>query len=103
MELTLLAVPNCPGAAALEELLAAVLADRPGVTVERREIGDVRAAAETGMSGSPTLLINGRDPFAVPGQAPSLSCRLYWDAAGRPAPAPSAEALRRALTAAAGG
>lgn len=97
VELTLLAVPGCPGAAALEELLPVVLADHPGITFERREIGDERAAAETGMCGSPTLLINGEDPFSVPGQAPSLSCRLYWDAAGRPGPAPSAEALRQAL------
>jgi hypothetical protein len=103
MELTLLAVPGCPGAAALEELLTVVLADHPGVTVHRREIGDERAAAETGMCGSPTLLINGKDSFAVPGQAPSLSCRLYWDAAGRPAPAPSAHALRDALAAAVAG
>jgi hypothetical protein len=101
VELMLLAVRDCPGAAALEELLAAALADHPGVIVHRREIGDERTAAETGMCGSPTLLINGRDPFAMPGQAPSLSCRLYRDAAGRPAPAPSAEALRRALAAAA--
>lgn len=101
MDLTLLAVPDCPGAAALGELLAVVLADHPGVAVVRREISDERAAAETGMCGSPTLLVNGKDPFAVPGQAPSLSCRLYWDAAGRPAPAPSADALRHVLAEAA--
>ena len=49
------------------------------------------------MAGSPTLLINGADPFAVPGQVPGLSCRLYRDAAGRLAGAPSLEDLRRAL------
>ena len=47
-----------------------------------------------------TLLVNGTDPFAAPGQAPSLSCRLYRDAEGRPGPAQSVEALRRALAAA---
>lgn len=49
------------------------------------------------MTGSPTLLIDGTDPFAVPGQAPGLSCRLYRDETGRLVRAPSVEDLRRAL------
>ena len=102
MELTLLTVPACPNAAAFEQRLAAVLAGHPGAVVHRREIADERAAAEAGMHGSPTLLINGADPFAQPGQPPSMSCRLYRDAEGRPGPAPSAEALRQVLAAAAG-
>lgn len=102
MELTLLTVPACPNAAAFEERLAAALEGHPGVVVHRREVGDEQTAAQAGMLGSPTLLINGVDPFAQAGQAPSLSCRLYRDAAGRPAPAPSVEALRHALAAASG-
>ena len=97
MELTLLTVPDCPHAAAFEERLAAALADRPGAVVRRRQFTDEREAAQAGMAGSPTLLVNGADPFAAPGQVPGLSCRLYRDAAGRPAPAPSEEDLRRAL------
>ena len=49
------------------------------------------------MHGSPTLLVDGTDPFAVPGQPPSLSCRLYRDAAGRMSGTPTVEALRRVL------
>jgi hypothetical protein len=49
------------------------------------------------MRGSPTLLINGVDLFGTPGQAPTLACRLYRDAAGGAARAPTIEALRRAL------
>jgi hypothetical protein len=97
LELTLLTVPDCPNAAAFEERLAAALAGCPHVIVRRREIADEPEAAEAGMCGSPTLLINGVDPFAVPGQAPGLACRLYRDAAGRIAAAPPVEALRRAL------
>jgi hypothetical protein len=100
MELTLLTVPACPNAAAFEERLAAAMAGYPGVVVHRREISDERAAAQAGMRGSPTLLINGADQFALPGQQPSLSCRVYRDAEGRPAPAPSAGALRQVLAAA---
>lgn len=97
MELTMLAVPDCPNAVALEERLAVVLADYPGAVVRRRNVADEREAAETGMAGSPTLLVNGTDPFAVPGQAPGLSCRLYRDAAGGLSGAPSVQELRRAL------
>jgi hypothetical protein len=97
MELTVLTVPGCPNAAVFEERLAAALAGYPGVVVRRRQVADEQEAAETGMAGSPTLLINGTDPFAAPGQAPALSCRLYRDAAGQLAGTPSVEDLRRAL------
>jgi hypothetical protein len=97
MELTLLTVPSCPNVAVFEERLAAALAGRPVVVVHRREVADEREAAHAGMCGSPTLLINGVDPFAAPGQVPGLSCRLYPDVTGRLAGAPPVEALRRAL------
>ena len=97
MELTLLTVPACPSAALFEERLAAAQADHPDVVVQRREIADEREAAEAGMRGSPTLLIDRVDPFAAPGQPPSLSCRLYRDASGRAGGAPPVAALRRVL------
>ena len=97
MELTLLTVPACPNAAAFEERLAVALAGHPGAVVHRREVADEREAAEAGMHGSPTLLIDGADPFAGPDDAPSLSCRLYRDAAGRTGGAPPVEALIQAL------
>jgi hypothetical protein len=97
MELTVLTIAACPNAAAFEERLAAVLAGHPDMVVHRREIADEREAAQADMHGSPTLLIDGVDPFAAPGQPPSLSCRLYRDATGRAEGAPSVEALRRAL------
>ncbi len=100
MEQTLLTVPACPNAAAFEERLAAALAGHPGTVIRRREITDEQQAATAGMHGSPTLLIDGTDPFAGPDQPPSLSCRLYRDEAGRPRRAPSVAALRQVLEAA---
>jgi hypothetical protein len=100
MELTLLTVPDCPNAAVFKERLAAALAGHPGAAISRREIADERAAEQAGMHGSPTLLINGTDPFATPGLAASLSCRLYRDDVGSTGPAPSVEALRQAIAAA---
>jgi hypothetical protein len=100
VELTLLTVPGCPSAAAFEERLATALAGHPGAVVRCREVADEREAAEAGMHGSPTLLIDGVDPFAQPGKAPSLSCRIYRDASGQMAGAPPVQALRQALAAA---
>jgi hypothetical protein len=101
MELTLLTVPGCPNAAVFEERLAAALAGYPDVVVRRREVADERQAA--GMHGSPTLLVDGVDPFAVPGQVASLSCRLYRDPAGHTEGAPPVDVLRRALRQASAG
>jgi hypothetical protein len=97
MELVLLTVPDCPNAAVFEARLAAALAGRPGAVVQRHVVADEREAAQAGMCGSPTLLIDGADPFAVPGQVPGLACRLYRDATGLPAAAPSVEGMRRAV------
>lgn len=100
MKLVLLTVPDCPNASAFEERLAAALAGLPTAVIRRMVVGDKREAAEAGMHGSPTLLVNGTDPFAAPGEPPSLSCRLYRDAAGHAGSAPSVEELRRVLAAA---
>jgi hypothetical protein len=54
------------------------------------------------MHGSPTLLVNGSDPFAAPGTPASVSCRLYRDQGGPAGGAPSVAALREALRHAAG-
>jgi predicted DsbA family dithiol-disulfide isomerase len=97
MELTVLAVPDCPNAPVLEHRLAEARAGRPGVTVRRRVITDVAEAARWGMHGSPTLLVNGHDPFAAPGGAPAVACRLYRGQDGRLEGAPTVEALRQAL------
>jgi hypothetical protein len=97
MHLTVLAEPACPNASVLEDRLAVVLDDRAGVSVSRQVISDETEAARWGMHGSPTLLIDGVDPFADPGQPPSMSCRLYRHEQGRTSGAPSAGQLRQAI------
>jgi hypothetical protein len=97
VELTILTVPDCPHTPVLDERLAQVLAGRPDVSVVRRVITDGRAAARSGMRGSPTLLIDGVDPFDDTADPPSMSCRIYRDSAGRMEPVPSVAALREAL------
>lgn len=97
MQLTVLAVPGCPNARVLQDRLEAVLDDRAGVSVSHKLISNEGEAARLGMHGSPTLLIDGVDPFAEQGQRPSMSCRLYRDENGQPSGAPSVGQLRRAI------
>jgi hypothetical protein len=97
MHLTVLAVPGCPNTPVLEDRLAAVLEGRAGVSVSYQLISDEADAARWGMHGSPTLLIDGVDPFAEPGQPPSMSCRLYRDDDGQATGAPSTGQLRQVI------
>ena len=95
MTLEILQVPGCPGADLLAARLDSLLAGRLRVT--RRVVTSQADAERLGMTGSPTLLADGADPFARPGQLPSLSCRLYPDEQGRLSPAPSPGQIRAAL------
>ena len=97
MQLTVLAVPGCPNAPVLEDRLAAVLDGRAGVWVSLQVVSEEGETAGWGMHGSPTLLIDGVDPFAEPGQAPGMSCRLYRDENGQLSGAPSVGQLRQAI------
>ena len=102
MRLEILHVPDCPNTAVLEARLAALLPAFPAVQVSRRLVRSESEAELTGMAGSPTILADGIDPFAHPGQQPSLSCRLYQDDQGNLGPAPAAAQLRRILAGNAG-
>jgi Alkylmercury lyase len=96
-----LAVPGCPNVMLLEERLAQVLEGRDDVSVSRLMIADQDEAARRGMHGSPTILVDGTDPFAEPGRAASVSCRLYRDGDGQVEGAPSVSQLRQAIAEAA--
>lgn len=98
MHVTVLAVPDCPHLPVLDERLAEALDGLPAVTVGSQLIATEDEAARSGMHGSPTILIDGLDPFAEPGQPTSVSCRLYRDSDGRTGGAPSVSQLRRALS-----
>ncbi|RSM52193.1 alkylmercury lyase [Amycolatopsis sp. WAC 01376] len=102
MELVVLSVPDCPHVALMDDALRAVLADRQGIRVVHRQVLDHDQAEREGMRGSPTLLVNGIDPFAEPGSQPSVSCRLFRDENGQARPAPSKAAVAAALARAGG-
>ena len=99
MDVTVLAVAGCPHAALLEQRLAAALAGGPPAVIIRRVITDPGEAARAGLHGSPTVLVDGSDPFAAPGQPASMSCRLYDNGSGQLEGAPSVGRLRQAIAA----
>ena len=97
MKLEVLHVPDCPNVGVLTDRLDTLTVDRTDVVVQHWTIYDQAEAAERGMTGSPTLLVDGVDPFAAADQPPSLSCRLYIDESGAVSGAPSLAQLRAVL------
>ncbi|WP_316528858.1 alkylmercury lyase family protein [Kitasatospora brasiliensis] len=96
MRITVLTVADCPNARPALDLVTAALDGREA-EVELVEVADDAEAVRLGMYGSPTILIDGTDPFAPPGAVPSLSCRLYRGAEGTVSGVPDEAALRQAL------
>lgn len=99
MRVELLVVPDCPNEAPTHERLRLALDDAGRFdtsiivhTVTEDVLGSVPAFA-----GSPTVLIDGVDPFAGQAtQAATLSCRIYRST-GEVSGAPSLDELRRVV------
>ena len=98
MRVELLVVPDCPNEVAAHEVLAAAaaLAEVVDLDVTVTVIDSDEEAQLRGFAGSPTFLIEGIDPFAVPGAPAGMACRLYPTAGGLSG-TPDVFALREAL------
>jgi hypothetical protein len=98
MDVRLLYFDDCPNwrlaEARLNEALAAIGDERPAVTYEL--VSTPEQAVQAGFRGSPTILVNGCDPFADPDHPVGLSCRIYRSPAGVEH-APTVEQLRSVL------
>jgi hypothetical protein len=80
----------------LEEALRALGRDDQPVTLERVETEE--DAERLAFRGSPTILIDGRDPFADRGAPVGLACRIYLSQGGYDG-APSVAQLCEAVSA----
>jgi hypothetical protein len=90
-------VPACPNVRrARERLRSALKATGVVATIRETEVSTPADAARIGMHGSPTILIDRRDPFHQEGEEASLSCRFY-DVGGSIEGAPSVEQLVKVL------
>lgn len=96
MDITLLYFDECPNWQVADQRLAAIAAARTGVTVTRQRIETLEDAERMRFRGSPSILVDGVDPFAEPGAGVGLSCRVYRTPEGL-AGAPTTEQLREVL------
>ena len=98
MKVSLLYFEGCPNWRETDGRLREALAQvgRSEVTVEYRDVATPDEAEAVQFRGSPTVLVDGRDPFAVPGSPVGLSCRLYRTPDGL-AGAPTVEQLVEVL------
>ncbi|WP_411152441.1 DsbA family protein [Streptomyces sp. A30] len=104
MEIEVLLVDNCAHEKAAVAVLRRALDDAglKKAAFTTRVIADQAEAERAGFTGSPTFLIDGRDPFADPDRPPGLACRMYRTADGGLAGVPDAAELRHALEVSAG-
>ena len=95
----LLYFEDCPNwrvaEARLKEALVRVGADPEAIIYE--QVTTVEQAEALGFHGSPTILVDGTDPFAEPAAPAGLTCRIYRTAQGVQS-APTVEQLQAALT-----
>src|SRR5205809_6095966 len=91
---------GCPSHPEARQRLDDVLAELGlPAEIEVREVTTQAEAEAERFPGSPTIRVGGRDVDpAGAGARPSLSCRIYRRADGRPSPVPTKDQLKEALT-----
>ena len=95
----LLYFDGCPSWTVAEERLRSALAivGRGDESIQRVLVEEPEDAVRLGFFGSPTILFDGRDPFATGREQPALACRVFATPAGR-AGAPTVGQLVEALS-----
>ncbi len=87
---------DCPNWRLLNAHLIELAKEFPNFVVTRQLVDTPDEAERIGFHGSPTILVDGIDPFANLDAAVGLSCRVYQTPEG-PAGTPSIEQLRAVL------
>lgn len=94
--MTLLYLDDCPNWMVTDKHLRTLAAERREVQVERRMVNTAEDAVATNFRGSPSVMIDGVDPFADPADPVGLSCRIYLTPDG-PAGSPTLDQLRSVI------
>ena len=99
MKVELLYFDGCPNWLVADERIseAAKLVSRDDLVVHRCKVATEQDAIDVGFTGSPTILIDGQDPFATGGEQVGLACRVYSTPHGLSG-SPSVEQLVEALS-----
>jgi hypothetical protein len=79
MQITLQYFDGCPHWALADRRLQNALKGLPGqdITVDYQLIDSPETAERVGFRGSPTILVDGSDPFATGAEPVGLSCRVF--------------------------
>lgn len=79
MEITLQYFDGCPNWKITDARLTKMIADHDlDATLSHLLVDTPEAAVRYNFRGSPTVLIDGIDPFAEADAPVGLSCRIYW-------------------------
>lgn len=100
MQITLRYFAGCPNWHLAEERLRATLASAGvrNATISLEPVETQTEAVRLGFRGSPTILVNGQDPFSDDSTPVGLACRVYATPDGLQG-APTLDQLRAAIAA----
>lgn len=96
MEITLLYFDDCPNWTETDRHLGQLHKEFDDVVITRRLVDTPEEAVRLGFRGSPSILIDGVDPFSNLDAPVGLSCRIYQTPAG-PAGSPTLDQLRSVI------
>lgn len=96
VDVTLLYFDDCPNWREADAHLRTLEREHPGLHVTRHIVDTPEEAERTRFRGSPSILVDGVDPFADADAPVGLSCRMYQTPDG-PAGSPTLNQLREVL------
>jgi hypothetical protein len=98
MRITIQYFDGCPHWKLADQRVQSVVRGlaRDDVNVGYQLIDSPEAAARVGFHGSPTILVDGRDPFATGAEPVGMTCRVYRTEEGAQG-APTEDQLRKIL------
>mgnify|MGYP005656192921 CR=1 FL=1 len=67
VDITLLYFNDCPNWLIANDHLETLVVEHPEIVITRHIVDTAEEAAHTGFRGSPSILVDGHDPFAGPG------------------------------------
>lgn len=98
MDVTLMYFDDCPNWKVTDRLLHQLADEIDDLTIRHQFVGTPEEAEKYQFRGSPSILVDGVDPFATADDPVGLSCRVYRTPEGM-AGSPTLEQLRSVLTA----
>lgn len=98
MNVALLYFDDCPNWNDLDRHLQALTTELGNLVVTHHLVDTPEEAERTSFRGSPSIIVDGIDPFADPDAPVGLSCRVYQTPDG-PTGSPTIDQLRAVLTA----